>query len=259
MAKTESMQRAALAPNFSEELTIQKQEVVLEESIEPNQINKSNVPQAYAKADFSISGEEIVRLSRTSIVNALKGRVPGFTVVGGFIRLGGPSSFMGPAATEPLLILDGLQITGGGTESILSRLNQIQPEMVERVDVIKYGGAAMYGTRGANGVIMVTTKSAGNASDNQLADDLAQHVKVMGYSTPTVFFAPDYSTVKDRKIQTDNRSTLYWASQVMTDKIGNASVTFYAADSATRYKIVVEGVSAAGDPLRGVFFIDVVK
>jgi hypothetical protein len=116
----------------------------------------------------------------------------------------------------------------------------------------------MYGSRGANGVIIVNTKT-GHSVNSQYVGDFAQHVKVLGYSSPATFVAPDYSKVRGNNEQADNRSTLYWSPQVITDKIGNASVTFYASDISTRYKIVIEGVSAAGDPLRGVFFIDVVK
>jgi TonB-dependent SusC/RagA subfamily outer membrane receptor len=250
--KTDSPQRGKLPDNATEITTLVK-DVALYEEIENDQVNKANVPKVYSKADFSFSGEELVKSSRTSLINALKGRVPGLAVVNGYLRLGGPSSFMGPSSTEPLLILDGLQITSGTTE----RLNQINPEIVERVDVIKYGGGAIYGSRGANGVIIVTTKS-GDGAANQSLDGFALAMPVMGFSKPAIFVSPDYSQVRG-DVQPDYRSTIYWSPQVITDKIGNTSVTFYASDIATRYKIVVEGVSAAGDPLRGVFFIDVVK
>ena len=253
--KVEAVQRVRLSDNISEETMIQEISVMQEVSTEDNPLYKENVPKVYSKADFSFSGEEMMKSSRTSLLSALKGRVPGFIILNGYIRLGGPSSFMGSAASEPMVILDGVQITSGGTE----RLNQINPEIVERVDVIKYGGGAIYGSRGSNGVILVTTKSGVDGVNGQSLADFAQHIKVLGYSSPSTFWVPDYSKVKANNEQPDNRSTLYWSPQVITDKIGNASVTFYASDISTRYKIVVEGVSAAGDPLRGVFFIDVVK
>jgi hypothetical protein len=255
IVKVESLQRTKLPGNMSEEPMTEKISIIPEERVEEGQLYKENVSQVYAKADFSFSGEELIKSSRTSLVSALRGRVPGLTVANGYIRIGSPSNFMGAATTEPLVIIDGVQITSGGTD----RLNQISPENVERVDVIKYGGGAVYGSRGANGVIIVTTRNDINTVNNQSISDFDQIVKVMGYSVPTTFGAPDYSKVQDNKGQADKRSTLYWAPKVVTDKIGNASVTFYAADISTRYKILVEGVSAAGDPLKGVFFIDVVK
>ena len=253
--KVEAVQRVGIPDHVSEETMIQEISVIQEVSTEDDQPYKENVPKVYSKADFSFSGEELMRSSRTSLLSALKGRVPGLIVVDGYIRLGGLSSFMGSAASEPLIILDGVQVTSGGTE----RLNQINPDMVERVDVIKYGGGAIYGSRGANGVIIVTTKSGNDRANSQYVGDFAQHIKVMGYSSPATFVAPDYSKVKINNDQADNRSTLYWAPQVITDKIGNAAISFYAADSPTTYRIVVEGVSANGKPVRGVFFMEVVK
>lgn len=253
IVKTDIQQRVILPENVSQAPKYAKDKTLPEGVVEPIQMNKENVPQAYAKADFSISGEEIVKSSRTSLINALRGRVPGLTIVNGYLRLGGPSNLLSAATTEPLLIIDGVQITSGATE----RLNQINPEMVERVDVIKYGGGAMYGSRGSNGVIIVTTKSGDGVTD-QSVYELSLVKKVMGYSSPAFFTAPDYGRIQNSSFA-DTRSTIFWSPQVITDKIGNASVSFYAADIATRYKIVIEGVSATGEPLRGVFFIDVVK
>lgn len=253
VVKANDPQRTKLPDDVSEVTTLVTDVRVFEEHTEDNQLKKENAPMAYGKPDFSFTGEEIVQSSRTSLINALKGRVPGLTVVNGYLRLGGPSSFMGPSTTEPLLILDGLQITSGTTE----RLNQINPELVERVDVIKYGGGAIYGSRGANGVIIVTTKSGDGATDLSLGD-YALVMPVMGFSKPAIFVSPDYSQVRG-DVQPDYRTTIYWAPQVVTDKIGHVLVTFYAAENATRYRVVVEGVSATGEPVRGVFFMDVVK
>ncbi|MEY4929471.1 MAG: hypothetical protein RI909_195 [Bacteroidota bacterium] len=255
--KMELEQREKLSNRSFKETTVLDNVDVQDQRIEPSKLNKDNVPNSYAKADFSLSGEEIVQLSRTSLLNALKGRIPGLILVNGFIRLGSPSNFMGPSTTEPLLIVDGVQITGGGSESIVGRINQIVPDMVERVDVIKYGGGAIYGTRGANGVIIITTKSGHDVVSPASVDGLALLIPVIGFSKPENFTAPDYSQTNRDGIQPDYRSTIYWAPQVVTDRIGKASVSFYAADQSSRYQIVVEGVSAMGEPIRGVFFIDV--
>lgn len=256
--KMELEQRGKLVDDLKE-ITLLKNVDINDQRIEQDKLNKDNIPRSYAKADFSLSGEEIVQLSRTSLLNALKGRIPGFVVVNGFVRLGSPSNFMGPSTTEPLLIVDGVQITGGGTESIVGRINQVIPDMVERVDIIKYGGGAMYGTRGANGIIMITTKTGHAVASPASVDGLALRIPVIGFSKPENFTAPDYSQANREGIRPDYRSTIYWAPQVVTDRIGNASITFYAADSATTYRIVVEGVSANGEPVRGVFFIQVVR
>jgi hypothetical protein len=258
VGKMELEQREKLEAGLKE-TTVLKNVDVYDQRIQPGKLNKDNVPNSYAKADFSLSGEEIIQLSRTSLLSALKGRIPGLVVMNGFIRLGSPSNFMGPSTTEPLLIVDGVQITGGGSESIVGRINQIIPDMVERVDVIKYGGGAIYGTRGANGVIIITTRSSHRVASPASVDGTALIIPMNGFSKPENFIAPEYSQASRYGNRLDYRSTIYWAPQVVTDKIGNASVTFYGADSPTTYRIVVEGVSASGEPVRGVYFINVTR
>lgn len=62
--------------------------------------------------------------------------------------------------TQPLFIVDGLQ-----TDNIAS----IDPENVYQIDIIKDGTSSIYGMQGANGVIMVTTKSAVQAQEAESA------------------------------------------------------------------------------------------
>lgn len=86
----------------------------------------------------------------------LQGKVPGLTVVNkggnpnsnGTIRLRGLSTV--GANTEPLIVIDGV---------IGADLNNVDPNDIESVNVLKDGSAAaIYGTRGSSGVILVTTK-----------------------------------------------------------------------------------------------------
>jgi hypothetical protein len=140
---------------------------------------------------------------------------------------------------------------------------QINPEIVERVDVIRYGGAAIYGTRGGNGVIIVTTKrgeyGSGTPTSTELRPEFYKIFKVAGYSKSTEFISPDYSKSVMNFIP-DNRSTIFWTPTVRTDEVfGVATVSFYAADLITKYKIVVEGITDFGEPVRGVFYIEIAE
>lgn len=112
-----------------------------------------NIGMAYVKrreysgSSSGISGETLVRTGKTNILDALQGLVPGFTYYNGNPLIRGASSIN--SSTTPLYILDGAPVYS---------LDYINVHDVERVDVIK--GPNMYGVRGANGVIVVTTKSA---------------------------------------------------------------------------------------------------
>ena len=67
----------------------------------------------------------------------------------GGIIIRGVSTFNG--STQPLILLDGMEIHD---------TSSINPNDIQSVDVIKDGSTATYGMRGANGVILITSKSA---------------------------------------------------------------------------------------------------
>jgi len=67
--------------------------------------------------------------------------------------------------TQPLFIVDGLQVENIAT---------IDPENVYQIDIIKDGTSSIYGMQGANGVIMVTTKSAVHAAEAEAAAKRAE-------------------------------------------------------------------------------------
>ncbi len=72
----------------------------------------------------------------------------------------GNSSF---GNNQPLIVVDGVPIANdnakGATVNLGSGLNDINPEDIESISVLKGGSAALYGMRAGNGVILVTTKS----------------------------------------------------------------------------------------------------
>ena len=92
-------------------------------------------------------------------MKALQGRVAGVEIVASSnepgaamnVRIRGVRSLT--ANNDPLYVVDGIPITGG--------IQDFNPEMIESIDVLKDASAtAIYGSRGANGVIIVTTKKA---------------------------------------------------------------------------------------------------
>jgi TonB-dependent SusC/RagA subfamily outer membrane receptor len=105
-----------------------------------------------------ITSEDIERSGNESVEEILKGRVAGVTVTrapdGGIaVRIRGATSFHGSA--EPLYVLDGLPIQAGPGGS----LQGIDLYDIESIQVLKDpADTAMYGMRGANGVIVIKTK-----------------------------------------------------------------------------------------------------
>jgi TonB-dependent SusC/RagA subfamily outer membrane receptor len=89
----------------------------------------------------------------------LMGRVPGLQVLPGrggryTLRLRGATSLLGN--NEPLLVIDDVPVTGAPGDALAG----LSPQDIARIDVLKGASAAIYGVRGANGVIIITTKRA---------------------------------------------------------------------------------------------------
>ncbi|MFV0604734.1 MAG: TonB-dependent receptor plug domain-containing protein, partial [Niabella sp.] len=122
----------------------------------------------------TINGGDIVQSSAPNIINALSGNVAGAQVVqpngvdGGTTKiiLRGNNSLNFSANNQPLIIVDGMPLENepGMTSATSgkdwgSAINNINPNDIESMDVLKGPpAAALYGARGANGVIMITLK-----------------------------------------------------------------------------------------------------
>ncbi len=103
----------------------------------------------------SVKSEDIQKIATSSVTQALQGKVAGVQVTassgrpgdGAVVRVRGVGTFNGAA---PIYVVDGV---------ILDNMDFLNPSDIESVEVLKdASAAAIYGTRGANGVIMVTTK-----------------------------------------------------------------------------------------------------
>lgn len=123
----------------------------------------------------SIKGEELNKISTPNFDVALVGRAPGVHVVKNSgapgaiaaIRIRGAASALG--TNEPLYVIDGIPVEMGNglgnaqyssnAYNLISPLASITPEDIESIDILKdASSAAIYGSRAANGVVMITTR-----------------------------------------------------------------------------------------------------
>jgi TonB-dependent SusC/RagA subfamily outer membrane receptor len=107
----------------------------------------------------AVTAEDIQRNPGQPIEEILKGRVAGVTVTrvdGGIaVRIRGATSIYG--SNEPLYVVDGVPIQPGPGGSLVG----IDPYDIESIEVLKDpADTALYGMRGANGVIVIKTKRA---------------------------------------------------------------------------------------------------
>lgn len=116
--------------------------------------------QAMGAVTTYIPTEADARVARVG--DMLIGRVPGLEVVrlrnGSYtLRIRGPRTLRGSVADEePLLVLDGTPVPRG---SLSTALNTLAPHNIARIEVLRDASVtSVYGLRGANGVIVITTK-----------------------------------------------------------------------------------------------------
>jgi TonB-linked SusC/RagA family outer membrane protein len=105
---------------------------------------------------------DVIELEQGSnTVNALKGRVSGVEVENGKLKIRGQSNVEDKLA-EPLVIIDGVQLPSGFSWSAndqFSPLNLLNSSSIESVEILKDADAtAIYGGKGANGVVVIKTK-----------------------------------------------------------------------------------------------------
>lgn len=128
-----------------------------------------------------VKAEEITAAQNSNAVSALSGKVAGLKVnspsgnLGGSQRIlvRGTNSITGE--NQPLFVIDGIPMDnsnfntrntqrGGGGIDFGSTINDIDPNNIESVTVLKGAAAALYGSRASNGVILITTKKGANSN-----------------------------------------------------------------------------------------------
>lgn len=124
-----------------------------------------------------IEAKDLVRSGETGVINSMAGKAAGVLITrssgdpgaGSYIQIRGQNTITG--TTQPLVIVDGIPIsnstlgdqTAGVTQQ--SRLNDINPDDIASMQILKgASAAALWGSRAANGVIVITTKKGANSS-----------------------------------------------------------------------------------------------
>ncbi|UKB84335.1 TonB-dependent receptor [Chryseobacterium sp. MEBOG06] len=150
---------------------------------------------SYTGSVATISSDKINNRPVTNITKALEGQVAGVQATSASgqpgaistIRIRGIGSIS--ASSDPLYVVDGIPFDGN--------LNSISPSDIESISVLKDATAsALYGSRGANGIIIITTKS-GKKGEAKINFNISQ-----GFSGRAV---KDYE-----QVNTDQYFQLYW-------------------------------------------------
>lgn len=169
-------------------------------------------------------------------------RMPGLQVSGTYptqtVQIRGNVSFQ--AGTSPLFLLDGNPVD----QTFVSAMRAHE---VFFVDLLTGPEAAIYGTRGANGVIAVYSAQGSRGSNVT-----ARQPGIINFTHPGLykarqFFSPDYTSKTPDHQKPDLRTTLYWEPNIFHNgEKGASSVDFYTCDNTGTYLLRIEGISSTG-------------
>jgi len=152
----------------------------------------------------SVSAEDITAVPVARVDQALQGRAPGVNVVqvsgapgaGTVIRVRGGNSITG--SNEPLWVIDGIVVGSN------FNLNNINPNDIKSIEVLKDASSiAIYGSRGANGVVLVSTKSGKNIRSAK------PEVSVNLYTSSQIVPETPHMLTQEEQIDFTNESSIF--------------------------------------------------
>ena len=164
----------------------------------------------------SVRSDQLMERPVPSLNQGLSGRIAGVQVnnnsgrPGGrtTVRVRGFSSIN--SSNNPLYVVDGVMLPQGNQNQFSSAIDYLNPNDIATVEVLKDASStAIYGARGANGVILITTKK-GRSGEGVVTYNSDFSVNVIGPNKPQVLNAKQYVAVED----------LAWANMQKYDPVG---------------------------------------
>ena len=209
-------------------VSLQEDQNVLQEVVV--QVGYGTVKKKDATGSVSqISAKEFNKGQNVTPESLISGRISGVNVTGGGspgakadIRIRGGSSLN--ASNEPLIVLDGLPLSNSVPSGSTSVLSTIDPNDIESFTVLKdASAAAIYGSRAANGVIVITTKKGSkgkvkvNFSSQVGINTVANTVDVLG--------ADEFRALVNEKGSNAQKALLGTANTNWQDEIFHTALT----------------------------------
>jgi len=229
-----------------------------------------------------VDAEIIAKQPVSNVLQALQGRVPGLHIIqqtgvpgGGFtVQLRGQNSIKN--GNDPLYIIDGVPFTSqslvinGGIINAGSPLNYINPFDIESIEILKDADAtAIYGSRAANGVILISTKKGkagktrvdinvfggiGKVSHMMELLNTQQYVEMRKEAYKNDRMAPTVRDGPDLLVWDTTRYT-NWQEELIggTANILDAQVSFTGGNNNTQF-LIGGGYHGEGSVFPGDFF-----
>jgi len=207
-------------------------------------IKKSDLTGSVAR----IGRDDLLKDVPTNVLQAMQGKIAGVNVTqndgapgaGLSIRMRGSNSFLG--GTEPLYVIDGVPFNnsssgatplsiGEDEKQTLNALAFLNPNDIETIDILKDASAtAIYGSRGANGVVLITTRKGQNGRDRVEANfsyGQTQISRKLDVLSPSAYAAYQNLAYQNSNIYTGTAYNLPFPGAQVPDP-QNPGKTYYA-------------------------------
>jgi len=217
-------------------------EVVIKEKKEEPLTSSSNL-NGPGNADQVIRATDLAGYACPTIADCLQGKLSG-------VVFKNDTPYLVRNLKQPMLIeLDGINIDG----ETLSNINISDIGSVEVLKNIQY--TSIYGGRGNGGILIFTSKTGKSVGTYQRYSPGVITYMPMGYAKVREFYAPKYDDPKTNSQVPDERSTIFWKPNIITNKEGKATFDYFNADGRGTYRVVIEGIDDKGNLGRLVYRI----
>tara|TARA_R110002050_G_scaffold17110_2_gene51166 strand:+ start:2311 stop:4767 length:2457 start_codon:yes stop_codon:yes gene_type:complete len=217
---------------------VELDEVVVKSRLRELSDNRTAANSLYRTANNTLDLSDIRDQSYSTLVDAIRSKVPGVSVIADTIIIRGRGSFSRDPL--PLFLLDGVPVDYG----VIKYLSTWE---VDFVDILKGAKAAVYGSRGTNGVIAVYTATGNKGSITKLVKNPDSYVHE-GFYPARKFYEPVFEDFA-RDPKNGYSSTLYWEPTVRLEATGKAKINFPAGTRSGIFKAVLQGLTADGIPI----------
>ncbi len=181
------------------------------------------------------------KITQRSVLDVLVERAVGLQVQGNRLMFRGPSSLN--LSSEPMFMIEGSQVA---RDMVLS----MHPRDVDRIEIFRGPSAAIFGVRGAGGVIAAYVRRAGDMG----FQDSKEHMMV-GYHSPREFYSDLITARAVIENEEPSGRTIFWNPSLAAGHDEDNTVFFPASEISGQMKIVVEGIGSAGELGTGIFTI----
>ncbi|TCD00185.1 carboxypeptidase-like regulatory domain-containing protein [Pedobacter psychroterrae] len=154
--------------------------------------------------------------------------------------------------TVPMqVILNGRVIDNIDEVAEIFDQNIVDPRDIAKIEVVRTS-LALKAMLGAPSIMIITKK---NRSPRIFLNVV--NLSRKGFNKVREFYSPKYDYSNANSQVPDLRSTVYWNANVKTHGLGKSTFSYHNADGPGRYKMIVEGINAAGELARAVYRYEV--